>query len=74
MPLDPADPHNTATGDKAATESIVIATEGAEPGEHARKIAELLRGHEGVKKVAADPGHARVRLKAGYKPSSEEAS
>lgn len=91
MPLDPADPHNPATGEKAAMESIVIATEGDAPEAHARKIEELLRGHEGVKKVAADPGHARVRitfdarrthvpdlhddlLKAGYKPSAEEAS
>ena len=62
MPLDPADPLNPATGEDAATESIVIATEGAAPEEHARKIAELFSGHEGVKKVEADPGHARVRV------------
>ena len=62
MSLDPADPHNTATGAKAATASIVIATEGDAPEAHARKIEELLRGHEGVKKVQADPGHARVRI------------
>lgn len=38
----------------------MIATEGAAPEEHALKIEELLRGHDGIQRVQADPVNARV--------------
>jgi DNA polymerase IIIc chi subunit len=60
MTKHPADPHNLAAEDAAALQTILIATEGSAPEEHARKIVELLRTAAGVKAVDPEAGSARV--------------
>ncbi|MEO7932803.1 MAG: heavy-metal-associated domain-containing protein [Chthoniobacterales bacterium] len=60
MQPDPADPHNLASPEHEILQTILIATEGAQPDAHARKIRELLEGRDGVDEVRAEPENARV--------------
>ena len=60
MQIDPADPHNLASPDEEIPQTILVATEGKDAEDHAKKLQELLEGREGVKTVRAEPENARV--------------